>query len=94
MIGKRFSESKARRNGFYLALAICLVAVGVAAWSTFDAVQGYMTATNPESAARDDDPEAPVRRPAPRLRLSRSSPTRRRPPRFRPTRLCMRLRTS
>lgn len=64
MIGKRFSESKARRNGFYLALAICLVAVGVAAWSTFDAVQGYMTATNPESAARDDDPEAP-RTPAP-----------------------------
>lgn len=66
MNGKRFSESKARRNGFYLALAVCLVAVGVAAWSTFDAVQGYMTATNPEnssapevSAPRSDDPEAP-----------------------------------
>ena len=68
MNGKRFSESKARRNGFYLALAVCLVAVGVAAWSTFDAVQGYMTATNTESSspssAISDDPEAP-RTPAP-----------------------------
>ena len=45
MNGKRFSENKARRNGFYLALAVCLVAVGIAAWSTFDAVQGYISAT-------------------------------------------------
>ena len=47
MNGKRFSEDKARRNGFYLALAVCLVAVGIAAWSTYDAVQGYM---EPEDA--------------------------------------------
>ena len=38
MNGKRFSEEKTRRNGFYLALAVCLVAVGIAAWSTYDAV--------------------------------------------------------
>ena len=42
MNGKRFSEDKARRNGFYLALAVCLVAVGIAAWSTYDAVHGYL----------------------------------------------------
>lgn len=41
MNGKRYSESKARKNGFYLALAVCLVAVGIAAWSTYDAVQSY-----------------------------------------------------
>lgn len=42
MNGKRSSEDKARRNGFYLALAVCLVAVGIAAWSTYDAVNGYI----------------------------------------------------
>lgn len=41
MNGKRFSEGKARKNGFYLALAVCLTAVGIAAWSTYDAVQSY-----------------------------------------------------
>ena len=42
MNGKRFTEEKARRSGFYLALAVCLVAVGVAAWSTYDAVNSYV----------------------------------------------------
>lgn len=42
MNGKRFSENKARKNGFYLALAVCLVAVGIAAWSTYDAVHNYL----------------------------------------------------
>lgn len=50
MNGKRFSEDKARRNGFYLALAVCLVAVGIAAWSTYDAVHGYLA---PEEAATE-----------------------------------------
>lgn len=53
MNGKRFSEDKARRNGFYLALAVCLVAVGIAAWSTWDAVNGYLS---PEDASADSDP--------------------------------------
>lgn len=47
--GRRHSEQKARRNGFFLSLAICLVAVGIAAWSTYDAVKDYMepaTTTN------------------------------------------------
>lgn len=42
MSGKRFSSKKASKNGFYVALAICLVAVGIAAWSTYDAVNGYL----------------------------------------------------
>ena len=64
MNGKRFSENKARRNGFYLALAVCLVAVGIAAWSTFDAVQGYISATEElesqgsSTSSRSDDPQA------------------------------------
>lgn len=76
MNGKRFSESKARRNGFYLALAVCLAAVGIAAWSTFDAVQGYIAATGSESSSdtasssvNRDDPEAP-RSPQPSSRPS------------------------
>ena len=46
MNGQRFSKDKARRNGFYLALAVCLVAVGIAAWSTYDAVHGYLAPVN------------------------------------------------
>ncbi len=59
MNGKRFSENKARRNGFYLALAVCLVAVGVAAWSTFDAVQGYMSSEPVQSAMTPRSTAAP-----------------------------------
>lgn len=71
MNGKRFSEDKARRNGFYLALAVCLVAVGIAAWSTYDAVQGYIGPDDAASSSlaqqqgedvasqqRDEDPQA------------------------------------
>jgi len=50
MNGKRFSEKKSRRNGFYLALAVCLVAVGIAAWSTYDAIHSY---TKPENQAKE-----------------------------------------
>lgn len=71
MNGKRFSENKARRNGFYLALAVCLVAVGIAAWSTFDAVQGYIAATEElegsgaeGTSSISDDPQT-QRSPAP-----------------------------
>lgn len=42
MNGQRHSKEKAKKNGFYLALAVCLVAVGIAAWSTYDAVHGYL----------------------------------------------------
>lgn len=70
MNGKHFSQEKARKNGFYLALAVCMVAVGIAAWSTYDAVHGYLSpdndALNPVSTASPvqqepdpEDPEAP-----------------------------------
>ncbi len=73
MNGKRFSEDKARRNGFYLALAVCLVAVGIAAWSTYDAVHSYLGTEDSDSdpalieqqqdevlkSQREEDPEAP-----------------------------------
>ena len=58
MNGKRFSESKARKNGFYLALAVCLVAVGIAAWSTYDTVHTYLTSnsgTSSSSQAQEGD---------------------------------------
>lgn len=79
MNGKRFSENKARRNGFYLALAVCLVAVGIAAWSTFDAVQGYIAATeeldssgSSSASSRSDDPQA-QKSPAPSSKPSASA---------------------
>ena len=64
MNGKRFSSEQARKNGFYLALAVCLVAVGIAAWSTYDAVQSTLSTVEqtPVSAAASnstEDPEAP-----------------------------------
>lgn len=84
MNGKRFSENKARRNGFYLALAVCLVAVGIAAWSTFGAVQGYIAATEEMSSegevssspslSRSDDPQA-NKTPAPSTRPSEAKAT-------------------
>ena len=56
MNGKRFSKEK-RRGGFYLALAVCLTAVGIAAWSTYDSVTSY---TAPQSSQRETaDPEDP-----------------------------------
>ena len=57
MNGKRFSEEKTRRNGFYLALAVCLVAVGIAAWSTYDAVNSY---TEPQSSLSQQEGSSPT----------------------------------
>ena len=48
MNGKRFSGENARRSGFYLALAVGRVAVGIAAWSTSDAVNSTIA---PESTS-------------------------------------------
>lgn len=44
-------KSKHEKFGFYIALSVCLVAVGLAAWSTFDSVSKYM---------RSDETEATV----------------------------------
>ncbi len=58
MNGKRFSKEK-RRGGFYLALAVCLTAVGIAAWSTYDSVTSYTAPQSSQQEAADpEDPEA------------------------------------
>ena len=51
MSEKRFQGEKGKKNGFYIALGVCLVAVGIAAWSTYDAVDNY--AVQEESAVQD-----------------------------------------
>ena len=61
MNGKRFSKEK-RRGGFYLALAVCLTAVGIAAWSTYDSVTSYTAPQSSQQEAADpEDPEAQKR---------------------------------
>ena len=34
---------KADRRGFYAALAICVLAIGIAAWSTYDTMADFLT---------------------------------------------------
>ena len=40
---KHYEKRKTAKNskGFYIALSLCLVAVGVAAWTTFDSVNNF-----------------------------------------------------
>ena len=59
MNGRRFSENKARKNGFYLALAVCLVAVGIAAWSTYDAVHNYLAPEAGKASSGSVQSQAP-----------------------------------
>lgn len=56
---------KGEKRGFYVALAICLAAIGIAAWSAYDTVSGFLepkdTASSAVTAApEDDDPESTV----------------------------------
>lgn len=69
-------KKSTERRGFYLALAVCLTAIGIAAWSTYDTVSGFLEPTGSESSASsaastprptpetsvpvDDDPESAV----------------------------------
>lgn len=48
---KHFKQSKPGKNskGFYVALGLCLMAVGVASWVTFDSVNNF-TAGDPSSS--------------------------------------------
>jgi Membrane proteins related to metalloendopeptidases len=43
-------SGKFKKNGFYIAIAVCLLAVGVAAWSTYDAVDDFVNSENLPSA--------------------------------------------
>lgn len=56
MSGKKKNNETSKKVGFYVALAVCLVAVGVAAWSTYDAVQDY-DITAGTSSVSSMDPE-------------------------------------
>ena len=38
----------AEKRGFYIALAVCLAAIGIAAWSTYDTVSGFLEPVNGE----------------------------------------------
>ena len=69
-------KKSTERRGFYLALAVCLTAIGIATWSTYDTVSGFLEPTGSESSASsaastprptpetsvpvDDDPESTV----------------------------------
>lgn len=90
MSGKKKTNETAKKVGFYVALAICLVAVGVAAWSTYDAVQTYdgvdevgefytpsediQPVINTESTAGDEDGEALVSGDKNSLKVTESKP--------------------
>jgi murein DD-endopeptidase MepM/ murein hydrolase activator NlpD len=41
--------NKSSSKGFYIALGVCLIAVGVAAWTTYDSVVNYATPEDDES---------------------------------------------
>ena len=74
MNGKRFSKEK-RRGGFYLALAVCLTAVGIAAWSTYDSVTSYTAPQSSQQEAADpEDPEA-RKKPSQEEETSKASPS-------------------
>ncbi|MGN0478898.1 MAG: peptidoglycan DD-metalloendopeptidase family protein [Hominenteromicrobium sp.] len=78
---KSEQEEKAKKGGsekrgFYIALAVCLTAIGIAAWSTYDTVSGFLEPVNGEAesagtssaspaaaaspAPAEDDPESSV----------------------------------
>lgn len=56
-------KKSTERRGFYLALAVCLTAIGIAAWSTYDTVSGFLEPTGSEAVRL---PPRPHR--APRLK--------------------------
>lgn len=62
---KKYSKHKTShrpsdRIGFYIALSICLVAVGLAVWSTYTSVGDYLKEKNNEFSASLADEQAPV----------------------------------
>ena len=59
-------RKKADKRGFYAALAICFLAIGIAAWSTYDTMNDFLSPVDTEktgsavSAEVQEDPEAAV----------------------------------
>ena len=58
----RFSKSGSKKTkaskGFYIALGICLVAVGVAAWGTYDSVVDYLNPSSSSSSSVSSKPSS------------------------------------
>lgn len=49
-------KSGKRNKGFYIALGVCLIAVGAAAWTTYSSVSNYTSPkTNVQSEAKKTD---------------------------------------
>lgn len=44
-----YSKNKKNTKGFYIALGVCLIAVGVAAWTTYDSVSNFISPANESS---------------------------------------------
>jgi len=63
-------RKRADRRGFYAALAVCVLAIAIAAWSTYDTMMDFLEPTAvteaPEDAVKEtsnpapDDPEPAV----------------------------------
>lgn len=61
--GKKPADNRGRR-GFFVALAVCLVAVGVAAWSAYDSVSQYQDTVANTVQSVTPDSNTPVLVPA------------------------------
>lgn len=57
---KHKSKKPTERVGFYIALSICLVAVGLAVWSTYTSVSEYMAQSDAEYEASLKETTVPV----------------------------------
>ncbi|MEG1427274.1 MAG: hypothetical protein RSC76_06250, partial [Oscillospiraceae bacterium] len=74
------TEEKRERRGLYFALAVCLVAIGIAAWGTYNSVSSYMSSKTPVSGTpiqterEKEDPEQISRPPATAVVPQESSP--------------------
>lgn len=89
MSGKKKNNETTKKVGFYVALAVCLVAVGVAAWSTYDAVQDYdigagtssvssmdpeVVSKTPENQGENEDGQALIDKNRDKNQLSSTAP--------------------
>lgn len=53
-------KSKKEKTGFYVAFAICLVAVGLAVFSTYTGITNYLVSDIPDASQLADDSTMPV----------------------------------
>lgn len=53
-------KKKWNTRGFYIALSVCLVAVGVAAWTTYDSITGNLNSATDVSQSTVDSKDTPT----------------------------------